>query len=1068
MPKKQQQPKNLFRHFLGFLLIFIIIASVLSLYNSPFHKPEKVPFNTVVEYIQQGKVQDIQVIEGSQLKVTLNDEASTVVESTKESNEALPTLLTAYGITPEQLAKTSISVEGTSGWKFFVVNILPILLPAVFIIFFFWLMMRQVQGTNNRAMMFGQNTSKLVDPERKNKTTFKDVAGATEAKEELTEIVDFLKNPKKYTSIGARIPKGVLLMGPPGTGKCITGDSLVLTNKGMMRIQDVPKYFFVDPVTDKVHGAQVPAVDPADLSTATVPASHWYDLGMQQTLRIRTQLGYELEGTPEHPVLVLDTGGSIQFRRLDELKEEDKVVIKYGTKQFGYSTAIPDQETAYIIGLLIGDGCVTVRDRLIFSTSDAELLQKFSSFFAERFGYAVKKTSGPYDWMVSDQAISRLFRQEYGLGALYAKDKVIPDTILQSPEHIVRAFLQGLFDTDGTATKDGQVQFSSASKTLAKQVGCLLLNFGVVNRVHERQLKVNGKKYFYLDITGDFLRAFSEEIGFQLTRKQQRVNEYVVTHETNSNTNLLYHQQTVFSAIWKKLELAGVAVYSTFEQASGGMNYKNLIRYVSGERNPSVTTARNFTTAVMELDSTMNTLPAFNQLNRLANDNFYFTPVTKITVGEARVYDFTVPQRHSFISNGLVSHNTLLARAVAGEANVPFFHISGSEFVEMFVGVGASRVRDFFRKAQKAAPAILFIDEIDAVGRQRGTGLGGSHDEREQTLNQILTEMDGFDNETNVIVIAATNRPDVLDPALLRPGRFDRRVMLDLPDIREREEILHVHVKNKMLQEDVKLKVLAQRTTGFSGADLMNLLNEAAIFAARENHKKVSMENCLESIDKVLLGPQRKSVKYSDREKSITAYHEAGHALVAHMLPDSDPVHKITIIPRGRAGGYTLKLPEDDKKLHSKKELLADIAVALGGHAAEQFQFDDITTGASSDLSKATKLARSLVMHYGMSEKMGPRTFGATSEMVFLGKEIHEQRDYSEQTAQEIDAEIASIISTQYTVVKELMKKYTHKLDLIASKLVEVETIEREAFEALLADVPPVGSAASPVAEAAA
>jgi cell division protease FtsH len=372
----------------------------------------------------------------------------------------------------------------------------------------------------------------------------------------------------------------------------------------------------------------------------------------------------------------------------------------------------------------------------------------------------------------------------------------------------------------------------------------------------------------------------------------------------------------------------------------------------------------------------------------------------------------------------------------------------------MFVGVGASRVRDFFKKAKKAAPAILFIDEIDAVGRQRGTGMGGSHDEREQTLNQILTEMDGFEQEENVIVIAATNRPDVLDPALLRPGRFDRRVMIDLPDVKDREAILDVHAKGKTFEDGVSMKTLAQRTTGFSGADLMNLLNEAAILTARRNKKKISLDECLESIDKVLLGPQRKNARVSEKEKEITAYHEGGHALVAYILDDSDPVHKVTIIPRGRAGGYTLKLPDEDRKMHSRRGMLADIAVSLGGHAAEIRQFDDLTTGPSNDLEKATKLARQLVTRYGMSAKMGARTFGKTQDMVFLGKEIHEQRDYSEKTAETIDGEIDRIIEEQYTVVEKILTEHSDKLDLIAKTLLEVETLEREQFENLLEGKP--------------
>ena len=392
---------------------------------------------------------------------------------------------------------------------------------------------------------------------------------------------------------------------------------------------------------------------------------------------------------------------------------------------------------------------------------------------------------------------------------------------------------------------------------------------------------------------------------------------------------------------------------------------------------------------------------------------------------------------------------TLLARAVAGEADVPFFHISGSEFVEMFVGVGASRVRDLFRKAKKVAPCIIFIDEIDAVGRQRGAGLGGSHDEREQTLNQILVEMDGFEVGANVIVMAATNRPDVLDPALLRPGRFDRRVIIDEPDIADREAILKVHAKNKPMAEEVSLRKVAERTPGFSGADLANLLNEAAILTARRNKKKIGFEECVESIEKVMLGPERRSRVMSEKEKKITAYHEAGHALVAHELPNTDPVHKISIIARGRAGGYTLKLPIEDKHYHSKTELIENLAVMLAGQVVEKEIFGDITTGASNDLMQATKLARKLVTQYGMSDIIGPRTFGEKEEMIFLGREIREHRDYSEKAAEAIDQEVSKFLKKAYTTAKNIVKEKYSVLEEIVKKLMEKETLEREEFEAI-------------------
>jgi cell division protease FtsH len=394
---------------------------------------------------------------------------------------------------------------------------------------------------------------------------------------------------------------------------------------------------------------------------------------------------------------------------------------------------------------------------------------------------------------------------------------------------------------------------------------------------------------------------------------------------------------------------------------------------------------------------------------------------------------------------------TLLARAVAGEANVPFFSISGSEFVEMFVGVGASRVRDLFARAKKSAPCIVFIDEIDAVGRQRGAGLGGSHDEREQTLNQILVEMDGFDPAVGIIVMAATNRPDVLDPALLRPGRFDRRVTLDLPDINEREAILKIHAKSKTLEKDVALRRVAERTPGFSGADLANVMNEAAILTARRDKKIIGMDEILGSIEKVMLGPERKSRVIGDQEKKTIAYHEAGHALVFHELPAADPVQKISIIARGHAGGYTLKMPTEDKRLHSKAAFLADLAGSLGGYAAEVEAFgeDNITTGASSDLRGATALARQMVTDFGMSE-LGPRTFGDKEEMIFLGRQIKEERDYSEKTAEAIDSEVTRLINNAKKTADAIIKKKRAMLDKLVAILLEKETLEKEAFEAIV------------------
>lgn len=392
---------------------------------------------------------------------------------------------------------------------------------------------------------------------------------------------------------------------------------------------------------------------------------------------------------------------------------------------------------------------------------------------------------------------------------------------------------------------------------------------------------------------------------------------------------------------------------------------------------------------------------------------------------------------------------TLLAKAVSGEAGVPFFSISGSEFVEMFVGVGASRVRDLFDQAKRHSPCIIFVDEIDAVGRQRGAGLGGSHDEREQTLNQMLVEMDGFDTDTNVIIIAATNRPDILDPALLRPGRFDRRVTLDRPDVKGREAILKVHVKGKPLDPQVDLAAIARGTPGFVGADLENLVNEGAILAARRNKKSIGQSELEEAIERVVMGPERKSRLISDEEKRIIAYHEAGHAVVANAIAEADPVQKVSIVGRGQAGGVTWFRPDEDRILMSRKKILATLAMALGGRAAEELVFDDITSGASNDIEQVTRMARAMVTRLGMSAEMGTLTYGQKEEMIFLGREISEQRDYSEAVAEQIDREVRKIVEDSYKLAKSLVKKYRKQLDLVAQKLLEVESINREEFEKL-------------------
>lgn len=401
---------------------------------------------------------------------------------------------------------------------------------------------------------------------------------------------------------------------------------------------------------------------------------------------------------------------------------------------------------------------------------------------------------------------------------------------------------------------------------------------------------------------------------------------------------------------------------------------------------------------------------------------------------------------------------TLLAKAVAGEAGVPFFSISGSDFVEMFVGVGASRVRDLFDQAKKNAPCIVFIDEIDAVGRQRGAGLGGGHDEREQTLNQLLVEMDGFNANEGIIIIAATNRPDILDPALLRPGRFDRQITVDVPDVKGREDILKVHTRGKPLSEEVDLGVLARRTPGFTGADLANLVNEGALLAARRGKKKITMEELEDSVERVIAGPEKKSRVISEQEKRLVAYHEAGHAVVGHFLPTTDPVHKVSIIPRGRAGGYTLILPKEDRRFMTKTQLLDQVVMLLGGRVAEALVLKEISTGAQNDLERATELVRKIITEFGMSEELGPLTFGRRQEQVFLGRDIARDRNYSEAVAFSIDKEARRIMDECYNRAKEILTTHLDKLHLVAKTLMEKETLTAEEFSALMEGRPLVTS----------
>ena len=1026
---------KLAKSFVFVLLIFLSISFIFSAISNLTITPEKISLSEAIQILKEEQPTKV-VLYPNKFEIILDEEKIFTAE--REPNVSFSETLQNFGFLPEEITALNIEVKGDSGLTIFFSIILPILLPVIILGFLLFYSFRRANQGAMQIFSFSRSNIRLFSP-TKDRITFKDVAGLKEAKEELKEVVEFLKTPKKFYDLGAKIPRGVLLMGPPGSGKCIVGNSLILTNKGLMEIKDVSKYFSVDSKTNRVYGAKLPTIVIKNPKDKVNSASHWYNLGRQETIKITLRQGFDIEGTPEHPIVVLNENGELEFRPLKELKENDFVAIKFNTQFFGSLKEVsPDK--AYIMGLLTGDGNLSQGSRLGLTSTDTEIANSFRNYIHNNYEEDFKiglASDGITQTIASWKVKKDLYN--VGMNGLLSYDKSIPDTILQAPKETVVAFLQGLFDTDGYFERSN-VGYSTISKKLADQIMMMLLNLGVIpsRRIKAKFNEDHPNSVYEIIISGTSLEVFKREVGFRLSRKQKLLEDYLTNHRIgNTNIDIFPYITDTIVNQWTKLS----------KQKLSNSYFANLIDKIRDRRRVS----RKSLGKILDLFGKHKIKDTkVDYLRSLYSSNLLFSPIKKIEPGEGEVYDFTVPKNHSFISNGFISHNTLLARAVAGEARVPFFHISGSEFVEMFVGVGASRVRDTFATAKKSAPSILFVDEIDAIGRVRGAGLGGGHDEREQTLNQILVEMDGFDRDTKIIVIAATNRPDVLDPALLRPGRFDRRVILDMPSINDREEILKIHIKGKSLEPLANLREIAERTPGFSGADLANLVNEAAILAARRNKKNISQQELLDSIEKVILGPERKSRILTKKEKEITAYHETGHALITALLPSTALVRKISIITRGRAAGYTMRMPAEEKYMKTHSEFLDDLCALLGGYVAEEIKFKDISTGAANDLSEATNIARSLVTKYGMSKKIGPISFGETEEFIFLGREITTEKDYSEETAAKIDNEVFGIIRRCYQKTKKLLQKNINKLEKITQELIKKETLEKEEFEKLI------------------
>jgi cell division protease FtsH len=1020
----------------------LIVAGAVALYQFFASKSSKGPtaidYGTLVQKIRNSDVNELKFKQTEVVAKAKDGEfkADLANEHAKSDLMKFSTELKDDKSGP-RVAKVE---EETGSGATAVVGFLVWYAPLLLILGVWIFMLRQVQSGGNKALSFGKSRAKLLNNQQK-RVTFKDVAGVEEAKEELHEIIEFLKEPQKFQKLGGKIPKGVLMVGPPGTGKCITGDSLILTQKGLMEIQDVPKYFWVNPETHEVAGAYLPTVD-LDTTTNTVrPASHWYNLGEQPTLRVTLKQGMTLEGTPEHPIVVMNADGKLEFRRLDQLQEGDQVAVKFNSQTFGHLREV-DAEKAYLMGLITGDGNMSISNRVELTGADAELQDFFANHVHARYGEDIHIGQRDITATVSSWHVKKDLFQS-GMSSLLSFDKSVPPTILQASKETQAAFLQGLFDADGYFQRYA-FGYSTVSQQLANQVTAMLLNLGVVPRLRVKNevSATHPRRVYEVVVSGTTLPVFAREVGFRLSRKKAQLDEYLNNSGASSNTNVdvFHHLTGMLTACWRELSAKGRSTSRLAAQIDKIRDRGRVSRSTLQEM-----------TAAFQAGGVENKDAEY--LTRLAGVDLFFSPVETIENNFAEVFDFTVPETHSFISNGFISHNTLLARAVAGEANVPFFSISGSDFVEMFVGVGASRVRDLFEQGKKNAPCIVFIDEIDAVGRHRGAGLGGGHDEREQTLNQLLVEMDGFESNDGVIIMASTNRPDVLDPALLRPGRFDRRVVVSRPDVRGREGILKVHTRKIPLGEDVDISVVARGTPGFTGADLANLVNEAALNAARYNKKVVSMADFELAKDKVLMGAERRSMVISEHEKKVTAYHEAGHTLVGLKTPTADPVHKVTIIPRGMALGVTQSLPEADRHSYTKEYLLGQIALLMGGRIAEDVFLGSITTGASNDIERATELARSMVCEYGMSD-LGPLTFGKKDEQIFLGREIAQHRDYSEDTAIRIDQEVKKLVQQQYDAAYKIITENRDAMERLAQALLEYETLDGVQIRRVVAGLP--------------
>lgn len=1035
------------------ILVLIMLGGIMSYIFSPFKGMRTLTLNEVAQAVAEGRVTRISV-EQSRLFIEMKD--GTRFESRKESEASLTETLRHLGVPEEKVRATAIVVSEASGAMFWIANIIPLVLPFLLIFLFLWMLFRQAQRGTMQAFSFTKSQIRMASPLEKNKVVFKDVAGLKEAKEELEEIVEFLKQPKKFLNMGATIPRGVLLVGPAGSGK-------TLLARATAGEANVP--FFHISGSDFIElfvgvGAScdydTKVLIRSSSSTRLMPIGEFVDQfyedgkeGLRPVEDIKT-LGADLRGKHFFRGSDWKKVQAVYRHKVDTIREIDFIGGKIRVTG-DHSIFVRNQNHIMCkkaSELKIGDILVG----LPYSVKGA---YDRSRPLGTRFPHYARAHRFPERLLTESMIVWPLEAANKGEDTLPYKHAV--------PTSLIR--MSGLNSDEGIGAKiltstmtlfTERPTVSIYNVPITKDLMRLLGYYTAEGDYHAREIRFSfgaHEQEFHEDVARFMKSIFGLDAHIYYTRNNAAVVQFAskpIGEFFVKYCGAGAHHKHVPEFMWDLPKEYFVAYLDGLVKGDGWINKRKMIEFAScSER--LITELR----WLLNMHGIPCSVTKYTQAGgrRIRNGK----PLPESTHWRITVAALVNPLTREIS----VRHfkRPIIRKIAVKPYDGYVYDLCGCEGEAFFGGekptlLHNSRVRDAFRTAKKNAPSILFVDEIDAVGRVRGAGLGGGHDEREQTLNQILVEMDGFERETGTIIMAATNRPDILDPALLRPGRFDRKIALDLPDINEREAIIAVHAKGKPLVKEVNLRELAERTPGFSGADLANVMNEAALLAARRNIKEITQQELRESIEKVLLGPERKSHLMSPREKEITAYHEAGHALVGTALPHTDPVHKISIVSRGHAGGYTLKLPTEDRRLRARAEFFTDLATALGGYVSEKLVFGDITTGASDDLRKATDLARRLVTQFGMSEKLGPVTWGEREEMIFLGKEIGMEHPYSEKVAAEIDDEVSQLIKDAHAKAEEIITTHRPFLEKIAKRLLEVETIERDEFEELIKELP--------------